>query len=158
MRAPVRREGGGAYAALIRRDLADIHRAFGVPSIIGGLHPQPNVGAVAERLAEPDGHFGRETGFFLVEDVVEMLARNAKRFGDFRLAHAKRGQDVLPQHFSGVHRAPLRVPLRGILNHNIHHFTYIHTGGISGQWYCSKSTRLALSPSNSNVTHHGPLM
>ena len=83
--APAQREKSARRAGRGRRsrrldphDLADIHRPLGVPRIIGGLHSKPNVGAVAERLAEPNRHFGRDRLLF-VQDVVEMLARNAER-------------------------------------------------------------------------------
>src|ERR1700730_631253 len=55
------------------RDLG-LERAFGMPKIVGLLHPQPQLRAVAAEFAEPDRHFGTDRRLFS-ENPMQMLAR-----------------------------------------------------------------------------------
>jgi len=53
-------------------DVAYINLALGAPDVIGGLHPDPNVGAVAELPAETNGD-GRRDRLLLLQNAIERL-------------------------------------------------------------------------------------
>src|SRR6266550_6467200 len=78
--------------------------AFRIPSIICALHSRPDPSTIAEQLTEPDGD-GRGNRFALVEDIVEMLARDPKQGGDLAPGLAGRRDHILAQQFAWVTRA-----------------------------------------------------
>ena len=98
------------------------------------LHSRPDPSAVAEQLTEPNGDV-RENRLALVEDIVEMLARDPKQGGDL---------------------APV-VPVAGITSSRSNSPGSRHRSGrAQSAWYCSsmncsKSTRRAFPASNSKV-------
>jgi hypothetical protein len=67
------------------------------------LQIDPEIGAIAEELAEAQRHTGSD-GLFLIENVVERLTGNAEQPRDLALGFAKRRQHILAQHLAGMHR------------------------------------------------------
>src|SRR5829696_9325223 len=128
-----------------RRDGAHIDLTLGVPRIMGRLHPDPDAGAVAEQLAEAHGNGGGH-GLSLIEDVVEVLTRDAEQTCDLGLRPCDRRNNLFAQQLARMRRAAVRVATCRNLGHEL-----------ALQWYCSKSTRAASPSSNSNVRHQGPL-
>ena len=117
------RVGGSVFSRHLRFDCRyspDLvgQFAFRIPSIICALHSRPDPGAIAEQLTEPDGD-GRGNRFPLVEDIVEMLARDTKQGGDLTPGLAGRGDHILAQQFAWVSRAPVPVALGCIFGHGI---------------------------------------
>src|SRR5215211_9486823 len=142
------RIGAGARfgsGCLDRWDGANIDLTLGVPRVVRGLHPDPDAGAVAEQLAEAHGDGGGH-GLSLIEDVVEVLARDAEQTCDLRLRPCDRRDNLFAQQLARMTRAAVRVATCGNLGHDL-----------ALQWYCSKPTRTASPSSNSNVRHQGPL-
>jgi hypothetical protein len=113
--------------------------AFGVPRIIGALHPNPGPRSVTKEFAKMNG-YGRGNGFSLLKNIVKVLARNSEEGCDLGLCFAGRGDYVHAQQFARMGRAPVRTALGCILDHSS-----------ASQWYCSKSTRRASPASNSKV-------
>ena len=56
-----------------RRDLAYIDLAFGMPSIIGGLHPQPRLRAAPEGLGNAHSDIRRDR-LVALKDIIKVLA------------------------------------------------------------------------------------
>jgi hypothetical protein len=52
-----------------RLDAGRVHLPFGVPHVVGGLHPQPHPGAIAEQLAQANRNGGGDR-LALFQDVV----------------------------------------------------------------------------------------
>src|SRR5437588_4858623 len=71
-------------------------------AVIGLLHPEPDIGSIAAKLAETDRQIGRHR-LLLGHDFIERLAGNAEQSRDLGLRPTKRGQNILPQMFSGMH-------------------------------------------------------
>ena len=67
-----------------------VHFAGSVPCIIGALHPDPEQRLIAEQLGEAHGDLGTDR-LPLGQDVVKMLARNAKHARDLCFGLAGRG-------------------------------------------------------------------
>src|SRR5215213_4507536 len=91
-----------------RWDSAYVYLAFGMPSVVGALHSDPDTRSVPEQLAEANGD-GRGNWFFLVQDVIEVLTRDAEQARDLRLGPSSRRDHVLSQKSAGVRRATVRV-------------------------------------------------
>ena len=84
--------------------------AFRIPSIICTLHSRPDPSAIAKQLTEPDSD-GRGNRLALVENIIEMLARDPKQGGDLAPGLARRRDHILAQQFAWVSRAPVPVAL-----------------------------------------------
>jgi len=65
-----------------------------VPRIVGTLHPGPDSGAVAEKLAEAYRDGGRYRLSFS-QDIVKALARNSEQAGDLGLGPAGSRNNVV---------------------------------------------------------------
>jgi hypothetical protein len=76
-----------------RTNIAYVYFVLSVPSIIGGLHHEPDSGSVSEYLAEPDC-CGRRDRLLLAEDIIEMLARDIEGVSNFRLANLESRQNI----------------------------------------------------------------
>jgi hypothetical protein len=97
------------------RNAAHIDISLGVPSVMGGLHPNPDAGAAAKKLPDAHGNLGRQR-LFLRHNIMQVLPRNAEQSGDFNLL-ARRGQHILAEQGTGVDGAPIRVSLGDIFSH-----------------------------------------
>src|SRR6266852_1059106 len=104
---------------------------------MGALHPAPDAGAIAKKLAKPDRH-GGGYGLALLKKIIEVLAGDTQESRNLRLGLAGRRDHFLAQQFARMRRTPIRVTFGGILGH-----------GAAPQWYCSRSTRKASPESNS---------
>ena len=91
-----------------RRNGGHVHFAGSVPCVIGALHPDPDQRFVAEQLCEAHGHLSADR-FPLGQDVVKMLARNAKHARDFCFGLAGRGDHILTEQFARMRRATVGV-------------------------------------------------
>src|SRR5260370_41814817 len=87
--------------ALQSLDARHIDFLLGAPEVIFDLHPQPNFGAVAEELADPDGGRGRDA-LLSRENIVEGLTRNAEKAGNLSLAFPGRGDRDFGQNLAGM--------------------------------------------------------
>src|SRR5215211_1488307 len=115
------RIGAGARfgsGCLDRWDGANIDLTLGVPRVVRGLHPDPDAGAVAEQLAEAHGDGGGH-GLSLIEDVVEVLARDAEQTCDLRLRPCDRRDNLFAQQLARMTRAAVRVATCGNLGHDL---------------------------------------
>src|SRR6202030_3377415 len=103
---------------LQRRDFLDLlsKLAFGVPSVIGALHSNPDAGAIAKELAEPDRHGGGDR-LALLENIVKVLAGNTQESGNLGLGLTGRGDHLLTQQFARMRRTPVRIALGSMLGH-----------------------------------------
>jgi hypothetical protein len=79
------------------------------------LHPQPDTGAISERLAETYGNVRRHWLLFCHE-IVKVLSGDAKGFGHLHLRHPETLHDLRKQS-SGVRRAAVGIPVCYILSH-----------------------------------------
>src|SRR5664279_4097101 len=75
---PVHRESHRILRLLKGRDFADVDRAFGVPGIMGRLHPKPGLRTTSEQLGDPNGHLSRH-GLLLCQNIVKLLPRNPEQ-------------------------------------------------------------------------------
>jgi hypothetical protein len=85
-----------------------IHITRSVPSVIGTLHPDPDQRFVAKQLPKAHRHLGTD-GLPLGEDVMKVLARNAKHTRDLCLGLASRGDYILTEQFARMRRATVGV-------------------------------------------------
>jgi hypothetical protein len=86
---------------------------LGLPQVVGLLHRQPDAGAVAAQLPQPEGHL-RRYGGFLAQDAMEHLPGDVQVLRGVSDREAKRGQHVFPQKRPRMARAPGR----GTRNHD----------------------------------------
>src|SRR6266700_1227698 len=86
-----------------------------MPGIVSALHPAPDSGAVAEKLAETH----RDGGGYrlsLSQDVVKVLARDAEQSGDLGLGAARSRNDVIAKQCAGMSGAAVLAAL-GCVGH-----------------------------------------
>ena len=105
-----------AHAALMVGILLDIHAMLGLPGIVIGLHPEPDSGPIAKQLAQPRRHRRRHR-FARVQDIVELLARDAEQLCDLNLGPIKGRKNVFAQEFARMGRTPLSIALGCIVGH-----------------------------------------
>lgn len=95
---------------------AYIDISFGVPSIMGGLHSNPDAGTSAKQF--PDAHSNlRRDRLPLCHNIMEVLPRNPEQLRNLDLLLARRRQHILAEHGAGVGRASIEVRPGGIFGH-----------------------------------------
>jgi len=92
---------------MLRLDFPDLsfEALFGVPKVIGLLHSKPHIGAVTTKLANPQGHLGRNSSRAR-KDAVKRLSAYPKYTRGFCNGHTKRRKHVLPQDFTRMNWRP----------------------------------------------------
>jgi hypothetical protein len=70
-------------------NLADVLVALGVPSIVRGLHTDPNSGTIPKQFAQAN-RYGRRHWLPLTQNIAEMLARDAQDLCDLSFRPAGR--------------------------------------------------------------------
>jgi hypothetical protein len=68
-------------------DLGNVDRARGVPSVTGRLHAKPGLGTAAEKGGDADSK-GRGQRLVPIDDLIEVLPRNAELLGNLGLGNA----------------------------------------------------------------------
>src|SRR5205823_1059236 len=99
-----------------RRNAAHVHRSFSLPRVIGLLHPDPDAGPVAKQLAEANGD-RRRYRLLLVDDVIEVLARDAEKGSNLGLRLPRRRNDILSKHGARVGGAPSGARISSVFGH-----------------------------------------
>ena len=104
------------YAALARRVGIDILLALGIPDIVRGLHTDPSSGTVTEQFTHAD-RCGSGHRLTLAQNIVQMLARDAKQLCNLSFGPPGRWNNVIPQQRTGMGRTTGRISF-GSMNQN----------------------------------------
>jgi hypothetical protein len=80
-------------------ELAGVDPSFGVPEIMGLLHPKPYAWSIAQHKTEPHSHIDRHR-MSLGQDAMQHLARDAEGGRKLGFRHVQRGHDILSQNRS----------------------------------------------------------